>query len=96
MMRRKKLGKWKQVTAAFLAGLMFTSVAPTSLQAQAANKGTVQVKNAISSGVTLKTDGDLTEGSEETTSTERSYSTISAVAAYVSKNMTNRESHFSR
>ncbi|MBQ2802032.1 MAG: InlB B-repeat-containing protein [Lachnospiraceae bacterium] len=95
MMRRKKLGKWKQVTAAFLAGIMFTSVAPTSLQAQAANKGTVQVKNAISSGVTLKTDGDLTEGSEETTSTERSYSTISAVAAYVSKNMTNRESHFS-
>lgn len=95
MMRRKKLGKWKQVTAAFLAGLMFTSVAPTSLQAQAANKGTVQVKNAISSGVTLKTDGDLTEDSEETTFTERSYSTISAVAAYVSKNMTNRESHFS-
>lgn len=95
MMRRKKLGKWKQVTVAFLAGLMFTSVAPTSLQAQAANKGTVQVKNAISSGVTLKTDGDLTEDSEETTFTERSYSTISAVAAYVSKNMTNRESHFS-
>lgn len=95
MMRRKKLGKWKQVTAAFLAGIMFTSVAPTSLQAQAANKGTVQVKNAISSGVTLKTDGDLTEDSEETTSTERSYGTISAVAAYVSKNMTNRESHFS-
>lgn len=96
MMRRKNMGKWKKVTAAFLAGMMLTSViAPTSLEAQAANKGTVQVNNAISSGITLKTDGDLTESSEETTSTERSYSTISAVAAYVSRNMTNRESHFS-
>lgn len=96
MMRRKNMGKWKKVTAAFLAGMMLTSViAPTSLEAQAANKGTVQVNNAISSGITLKTDGDLKESSEETTSTERSYSTISAVAAFVSRNMTNRESHFS-
>lgn len=96
MMRRKNTGKWKKVTAAFLTGMMLISaVAPTSLQAQAANRGTVQVNNAISGGITLKTDGDLAENSKETAATEKSYSTISAVAAFVSKSMTNRESHFS-
>lgn len=97
MMRKKTLGKWRKITAAFLAGIMLTSTAaPASLQVQAANKGTVQMKNEISGGITLKTDGDLVSSSEkESTTTENSYSTISAVAAYVSKHMTNRESHFS-
>lgn len=97
MMIREKMGKWKKFTAAFLAGIVLTStIVPTTLQAQAATKkGTVQVKNAISSGVTLKTDGDLTQTSEdESTSAENSYSTISAVAAYVSRHMTSRDSHF--
>ena len=97
MMIRKKMGKWKKITAAFLAGIMLTSTtAPTAQQVQAATKGSVQVTNAISSGITLKTDGDLVQTSEEeNTSAANSYSTISAVAAYVSKHMTNRETHFS-
>lgn len=97
MMRKKTLGKWKKITAVFLTGIMLASTAgPTSIQVQAANKGTVKVKNEISAGVTLKTDGDLVSSStEESTVTEKTYSTISAVAAYVSKKMTNRENHFS-
>lgn len=96
MMRRKKLGKWKQVTAAFLAGIMFTSVAPTSLQAQAASRGTAKFNNGISIGVSLPTDGELSsDGESEGTEKDNTYSTISAVAAYVSKQMASRESHFS-
>lgn len=98
MMIREKMGKWKKFTAAFLAGIMLTSTAaPVSLQVQAATKkGTVKVANAISSGISLKTDGDLTQTSEdEGTTIENSYSTISAVAAYVSRHMTSRDSHFS-
>lgn len=96
-MKRKRMGKWKKITASFLAGIMLTSTAlPASFQAQAANRGTVQMKNEIFSGITLKTDSDLVSASEEESTTAvNSYSTISAVAAYVSKHMTNRESHFS-
>lgn len=94
---REKLGKFKKVTAAVLAGLICaTTVAPATLNVQAAGSGTVKINNSISSGVSLTTDGELTsDGESEGTEKDNTYSTISAVAAYVSKQMANRESHFS-
>ena len=85
------------MTAAFLTGIMLVStMGPASLQVYAADKGNMKVNNAISGGITLKTDGQLkADGQDESAVTEKSYSTINAAAAFVSKSMTNRESHFS-
>lgn len=97
-MTRKKTGKgrFKRSIAAALAVVTALSVVtPTTFQVQAATRGKVTVQNEISTGISLTTDSELSGETKEVSQGDASYSTISAVAAYVSKHMTDREQSFS-
>lgn len=96
IMIKEKMGRWKKIAAILMAATVTsTTVVPYGEYAQAANKGTVTIQNEISKGISLATDAELTGEEGDTTQVDARYSTISAVAAYVSKCMTERQASFS-
>ena len=96
MMIKRSIKKWKKIAATLMAVTMLSGVAtPFSQSVQAAQKGSVTINNTISKGISLATDSELTGEEEKTTEVDATYNTISAVAAYVAKRMTDREKSFS-
>lgn len=92
----KQKGRWKRTAAAILATvIMISAVTPATLEVQAASKGSVIIQNQISSGIQLTTDSQLKGEEGESSENDATYSTITAVAAYVAKHMTDREQSFS-
>ena len=95
-MIKESIKKWKKMAAAIMTATMLSSmVTPLSSTVEAAEKGSITINNGISKGISLTTDSKLKGEKEETTEVDATYSTISAVAAYVAKKMTDRETGFS-
>ena len=96
MMVKRQLGKLKKLAAVMAAvTTAMCGVMPEKIQTQAAAKGNVVIENPINADTNLPTDSDLTGEVGDSVSKDASYATISAVAAYVSKHMTSRDSSFS-